>query len=213
MRNRFKKLRDPKVVRKILAVVLVIGLVASYLFLQKTRNRVSIEDSQIMAPLININPDVAGELSEMDAVEGHSVKSGDALAVVGGETLRAQSDGLIISASDQTGSTVSPQSQTPLIQMINPIDLRVVGTLDENKGLSKIQVGQVVSFTVDALPGQIFWGYVDEVGPTAKATQLAFSISSERPVQQFEIYVRFDSSSYPQIKNGMSAKMKIYTNE
>jgi multidrug efflux pump subunit AcrA (membrane-fusion protein) len=96
--------------------------------------------------------------------------------------------------------------------MINFADMRVAGTIDENKGLDKVKIGQTVSFTVDALPGTTFWGYVDEISPTAKQTQLQFSVSSERPTQQFLVYARFNSYAYPQIKNGMSAKMTVYTN-
>jgi multidrug resistance efflux pump len=77
--------------------------------------------------------------------------------------------------------------------------------------LDQIKVGQVVSFTIDAFPGKTYWGYVDEVAPTAKTSQLSFSISSERPTQQFIVYARFNSAKYPEIKNGMSAKMTVYT--
>jgi multidrug resistance efflux pump len=96
--------------------------------------------------------------------------------------------------------------------MINFADMRVTGTIDENKGLDSVKIGQIVSFTVDALPGEIFWGYIDEISPTAKQTQLQFSVSSERPTQQFLVYARFNAYAYPQIKNGMSAKMTVYTN-
>jgi len=41
--------------------------------------------------------------------------------------------------------------------MINFADMRVAGTIDENKGLDKIKIGQIVSFTVDALPSMTFW--------------------------------------------------------
>jgi hypothetical protein len=90
--------------------------------------------------------------------------------------------------------------------------MRIAGTIDENKGLDKVKIGQVVAFTVDALPNQTFWGYVDEIGVTSKQTALQFSVSSERPTQQFLIYARFNAYKYPQIKNGMSAKMTVYTN-
>jgi multidrug resistance efflux pump len=112
-------------------------------------------------------------------------------------------------ANNQLGSSAGPTN--PVVQIINPNDMRIAGTIDENKGLSDIHVGQVASFTVDALPGQNFWGYVDEISPSAKTTALSFSISSERPTQQFVVYVRYDANKYPEIKNGMSAKLTIYT--
>jgi multidrug resistance efflux pump len=102
-------------------------------------------------------------------------------------------------------------TQTQLVQLINTNNIRVAGTLGENKGLNQIRVGQVTSFTVDAFPGKMYWGYVDEISPSAKQTQLSFSISSERPTQQFVIYAKFNAAQYPEIKNGMSAKMTVYT--
>jgi len=207
MKKIISKIRNPKVLRVIFITILVALLTGGYIFYEKFHDRVNIDNSQIMAPIINIS--ATGKLTELDAIEGHTVREGDVLAVVGGNTLRAQTDGLIVAASDEVGGVVSQTA--PLVQMIRPEDMRVVGTLDENKGLDIIHVGQPISFTVDALPGQTFWGYVDEVSPTAKTTQAAFSISSERPTQQFEVFARFNSRSYPGIKNGMSAKMVVYT--
>lgn len=180
-----------------------------FLYFRSVSGRILIDKSQIQAPLITISPSTMGKVQEMDVKEGQYVQSGDTLAVVGSETLRAQTDGLVISASDLTGSTVNQATQ--LIQMIRPSNMRVVGTLDENKGLYRIKVGQPVSFTVDALPGKVFWGYIDEISPSANIPVFSFSASTERPTQQFSIYARFDTSRYPDIKNGMSAKMTVFT--
>lgn len=209
MKKLFKKIRNPKVLRIIVCIILVILICGGYFYYEKTNGRVKIDNSVMQAPIISVSPTAPGILSELDAVEGHFVKTGDVLAVVGSETIRAQSDGLVVASNNQVGGTVSPA--IPLIQMIKPQDLRVVGTIDENKGLDQLKIGQVITFTVDAYPEKTFWGYVDEIGPTAKQTQVAFSISSERPTQQYQVYARFDAVSYPQIKNGMSAKMTVFT--
>lgn len=174
-----------------------------------TGGKTYVDKSLIQAPIITVSPTTAGKVQEIDVKEGQTVSAGDTLAVVGSETLRAQTDGLIISANDLTGSTVNQATQ--LIQMIRTVNMRVAGTIDENKGLSEIRVGQVVSFTVDALPGKTFWGYVDEISPSANQQVFSFSTSTERPTQQFTVYTKFDTSNYPDIKNGMSAKMVIYT--
>ncbi|HZE87050.1 MAG TPA: biotin/lipoyl-binding protein [Methylomirabilota bacterium] len=202
----FKNKNFLKKVGIILVVLLVIG---GAIFFLKTTNRVFIDNSIIAAPVITISPTTSGKLKELDVTEGQKVAKGDTLAVVGGETIRTDTDALVILSNNQIGSSVGPQTQ--LMQLIRPIDVRVAGTLDENKGLNTIHVGQVVSFTVDAFPGKTYWGYVDEVSPTAKQTQLSFSISNERPTQQFIIYARFDTTKYPEIKNGMSAKMTVFT--
>jgi multidrug resistance efflux pump len=191
------------------SVCVVFLLICLFIYFEKTTGRVYIDHSLIQAPIITISPSLSGKVQEIDVKEGQTVENGDTLAVVGSETLRADTDGLIVSASDLTGSVVNQQTQ--LIQMIRPVNLRVVGTIDEDKGLKDIRVGQVISFTIDALPHNIYWGYVDEISPSATAPAFSFSTSSERSVQQFTIYAKFDSTSYPVIKNGMSAKMTVYT--
>ena len=202
----FKNRNFWKTIGGILILILLIGL---YIFYKETHGKIYIDNSTLQAPVIVISPSSAGKVQEMDVKEGQTVQKGDTLAIVGSETLRAATDGLIITASDLTGSAVNPQTQ--LIQMIRPVNLRVTGTVDENKGLKDIRIGQVVSFTIDALPDNTYWGYVDEISPSAIAPAFSFSTSTERPTQQFTVYAKFDSSAYPELKNGMSAKMTVYT--
>lgn len=190
----------------IFIILLAAGI---YIYYQLTDGRVFISNSIIQAPVITVSPSIYGRVTEIDAKEGQKVQSGDTLAVVGSETIRAATDGLITSATDLTGSNVNPQTQ--LIQMIRPVNMRVAGTIDENKGLNNLRIGQSVSFTIDALPGKTFWGYIDEISPSALTQVFSFSTSTERPTQQFEVYAKFDSSQYPEIKNGMSASMVVYT--
>jgi multidrug resistance efflux pump len=95
--------------------------------------------------------------------------------------------------------------------MIDPNELRVVGTIDENKGLSEIKVGNVASFTVDAFGNKKFTGVVEEVSPTSKESGVTFSISDKREIKQFTVKIKYDTLAFPDFKNGMSAKIKIYT--
>jgi multidrug resistance efflux pump len=209
MKRTIAKFRERQFLKKVGIVVLILLIIGAVVVYEELANRVFIDDSLIQAPIITVSPSTTGTVQEIDVTEGQTVQKGDTLAVVGSQTIRALTDGLIISAPNITGSSVGPQTQ--LIQMIQPVDMRVAGTLDENKGLDDIKVGQVVSFTVDAFPGKTYWGYVDEIAPTAKTAQLSFSISSERPTQQFVVYANFDATKYPEIENGMSAKMTVYT--
>lgn len=203
------KIREPKTMRILLIIALAIAIIGGYLFYAKLADRVFIDDSLISAPIVTFSPTTPGQILSLKVYDGEKVKRGDALAIVGTSTLNAYQDGLVVSTNRAVGSVAT--QQTPVVQMINFADMRVAGTIDENKGLDLIKVGQAVSFTVDAFPGQTFWGYIDEISPTAKQTQLQFSVSSERPTQQFLIYAKFNAYDYPQIKNGMSAKMTVYT--
>jgi multidrug resistance efflux pump len=207
MKNLFSKIR--KNLRLLLAVILIAIVVGGFYYWQIRKGRIFIDDSLINATIINVAPTTAGRLLEMEVQEGKFVKKGDTIAIVGGETIRSTVDGLVVMVNNQIGGSLTPQNS--VAQLIDPSQMRIVGTIDENKGLNKLRVGQVASFTVDAYPGQTFWGFVDEVSPTAKQTQLSFSISSERPIQQFQVYVRFPASKYPMLKNGMSAKLTVFT--
>lgn len=208
--NKLKELLKNKTYVRTLYIVLAVILLAggSYVYLSKT-DRVSVENSVVEAPLVSLTPDVAGRLNSISVTEGQEVTKGDAIAVVGSNVVRAYSDGKIISVNRSIGNMVSPQ--VAVAQMVNSNEMRINGTIDETKGLNRVKAGQIVSFTVDALPGKVFWGYVDEVSESAKQTQVSFSISSTRPTQQFNVYANFDSAKYPEIKNGMSAKMTVYT--
>lgn len=210
MKNLIQKIRQPKILRVLIGILFIAIVTASYVYIEKTRSRIFIDDSLVYAPVTTISPTSAATLSEIAVYEGETVKKGDPIAIVGGQTLFTDTDGLVSMANNQLGSLVT--STTPVAQIVRTSDMRIAGTLDENKGLNDIRIGQVASFTIDALPNQTFWGYVDEISPSAKQTQLTFSISSERPTQQFVIYARFNAAAYPAIKNGMSAKMTVYTN-
>jgi multidrug resistance efflux pump len=201
--------KDKKFQQQFLVLtILFIAALTGYYFL-KTADRVFIENSIVQAPITSISNDIPGKLMKNLVFEGDVVKKGDSLAMVGTDTLKSYADGMVIKVNRQIGSIVN--AQTPIVQTINLNDMKIVGTIDENKGLEKIKLGQAVSFTLDTYPTKEFWGYVDEVAPSAKQTSLAFSISSERPTQQFEVFVKFDAHKYPEIKNGMSAKMYVFT--
>lgn len=209
MKNIFKQLKRPVVWRTLLVILVAVLVIGGYVYYEKNRDRIFIDTSIVSAQVITIAPVVPEKLIEQDAYEGERIKKGDMIAATDSQTLFAETDGLIILANNQIGGIVS--AQNPIAQIIDLSDMRIAGTLDENKGLDQVKTGQVVSFTVDALPGREFFGYVDEISPSAKQTQLAFSISSERPTQQFVVYARFDANKYPEIRNGMSAKMTVYT--
>lgn len=209
MKKVLNKLKKPQNLRIFLSIIIAIIVILSVIMYEKRQGRVQIDNSVVSAPIISIAPETPGKLLLFPIYENELVKKGDVLAVVGSQTLRADTDGLIITANNQIGGLASATS--PVTQLIRLDDMRIAGTVDENKGLNAIHVGQIASFTIDALPGRKFWGYVDEISPSAKQTQLSFAISSERPTQQFVVYIRFDARRYPEIKNGMSAKLTIFT--
>jgi multidrug resistance efflux pump len=186
--------------------IIIVAAIAAYLIL--SNNRVTIDDSTIQAPLIDLAPAGSGRLNAVYVNEGDMVAANTPVAEVGTEIITSKVAGLIVDVNDTVGANVAPGET--VVTEIDPSQLRVVGSIDEDKGLSKIAVGDPVHFTVDAYSGKTFLGVVDEVAPTSNASGVVFSISDARAEQTFDIKARFDTAAYPQLKNGMSARMYVY---
>lgn len=183
-------------------------ILLAILVYKSVSSRIAIDRSVILAPIIVINPQSEGVLQAVFVKAGDLVTKGESVAQVGGEILQAGVDGQIINIQNVPGQVFLPGQA--VVSMIQPKELRVVGTIDEDKGLSKIKVGDPVSFTLDAFSGQTFTGIVDDISPTSNDSAVAFTISDKRETRQFDIKVLYDIAAHPEFKNGMSAKMKIY---
>jgi multidrug resistance efflux pump len=95
--------------------------------------------------------------------------------------------------------------------MVDPSALRVVGEVQEDKGLKDMKVGQRVEFTVDAFGGKKFAGTIDEISPASQTSDVVFSVSDQRQEQNFDVKIKFDTAQHPELKQGMSAKIWVYT--
>jgi multidrug resistance efflux pump len=211
MKQKIHKLIKSPIGKIIIFSLILLAIIGSSLFYLLTNHRVKTDTAQVQTPIVDVVPTTPGHLLETYVNEGDKISKGDILALTDTGTIKSYTDGYVVKVNQQIGALFS--AQTPIVETIDPNQSRIVGEIDENKGLSQIKPGQVASFTVDALPGKKFFGFVDEVSPTATQDQLSFSISSARPVRQFEVFIKFDSQKYPEIKNGMSAKLVIYTKD
>lgn len=192
------------------AVLVIASAAAGVIYWRLTATAVSIDNSLVSAPLIELSPTISGKLQKVFVNEGDLVAANAPVAQVGNELVKAKVAGQIVSVPNTIGSLVNA-GQTA-VQMIDPSQLRIVGRLDENKGLDRIAIGDRASFTVDAFGGKQYSGVVDEIAPTAVSSGVVFNISDQRPTQQFDIKVRFDTSAYPELRNGMSARLTVYPN-
>jgi multidrug resistance efflux pump len=195
-------------IRTGIIVLVIAAIVAAFVYVQVINKRIYVDTTTIQAPEIDLAPSQAGILEDVYVNEGDEVAANQTVARVGDQLIQSKVAGLIISVPDTVGAQVN--AGTPVVTMIDPTALRVVGEVDEDKGLDRIKVGDPVTFTVDAFGSKQFSGVVDEIAPTSQQTQIVFNISDQREEQQFDVKVRFDTSAYSQLKNGMSAKMWIY---
>jgi multidrug resistance efflux pump len=190
------------------AVALVLVIVGGLLYWQSAATRVGIDTSLISAPVIDLSPTAPGQLQEVYVNEGDVVAANTPVAKVGDEIIKTKIAGEIVGVQNSIGKSFNPGQA--VVSMIDPLLLRVVGTIDENKGLDKIHTGQLASFTVDAFGSKQYQGIVDEVSPSSNQSDVVFNISDTRQTMQFNIKVRFDQNQYPELKNGMSAKLTVY---
>lgn len=188
-------------------LIIAAGAIAAYFIVSK--GRVSIDTASIQAPLINLTSAMPGRLDTVYVHTGDVVAANQPVALVGAQTITSKVAGLIVDVNGAVGASI-PAGAT-VVTMIDPSQMRVVGRIDENKGFTQIQIGDPITFTVDAFDGQTFTGVIDEVAPTSNQSGIVFNISSQRQVQQFDVKARFDTSAYSQLRNGMSARMSIYT--
>ncbi len=203
-----EKNKRNKIIAGVAVAVIVLGSIAGFIYWTISSGSIYVENSMVSAPVINLAPAFGGTLQEVFVNVGDKVQTSAPIARVGNELLKAQSAGQILSISTDIGASYGPGKT--VATMINPEDLRVVGQVQEDKGLKFIKVGQAATFTVDAFGSKKYLGIVDQVSPTSNVGDIVFNISNSRQENDFDVKVRFDITQYPELKNGMSAKLWIY---
>ena len=208
MENPKKSIFAKPWVQSITGIIIIIAIAIGILAYKSISAYVAIDNSSVSAPIISISTETSGTLDEVYVKSGDIVIAGQPLARVGSEILKSKIDGEIIYTSNTPGQVFN--SSQAIIKMIDPKELRIIGTIKENAGLSKIKVGNPVSFTLDAFDTEKYTGIVEEISSTSKDSSVVFSISDKREVKEFAVKVKYDTSLYTKFKNGMSAKMKVY---
>ncbi|MGB7957419.1 MAG: hypothetical protein WCF77_01055 [Minisyncoccia bacterium] len=203
-----KKTNHQSAAFKILGVIIVAVAVGGGIYWYVSSQSVYIDQSVVMAPVINLSPTTSGPLQAVFVNVGDTVTANQPIARVGGEIVESKTSGEIVSIDKNIGE-LENSGQSVVATMVDPTQLRVVGHLDENKGLSSVQVGDVAKFTVDTFASETYYGVVDEVGQTSQVSATS-NIFNQRPVNEFDVYVRFDPARYPELKDGMSARIWVY---
>lgn len=127
-------------------------------------------------------------------------------------TLTAPIPGLVVYLEIWKGGTMSKvqEGDSPWggQGLINLPDLStmIVETTVSEVDVSKIELGQQVDITLDAIPGPVFSGTVSDIGTLAHRKERGSEINV------FDVEVLIDSSD-ERLKPGMSAKVDIIINE
>jgi multidrug resistance efflux pump len=196
--------------KSLIGVVTIFLILGLFIYWRMVSGKVNIDNSSIEAPIINLSSSTPGILEDVYVKEGDVVSANTPVAKVGSEIITSKVDGIIVGINKQQGQYFGVG--TTVVSMINTGEERVIGKIDEDKGLVDIKVGQPATFTVDAFGNEVFDGVVSEISPMSNQSGVVFNISDKREIKKFDIKVRFDTNKYNMLKEGMSAKIKIYTN-
>jgi len=192
------------------ALLIVVIAIGGFAYWQYHSTRILIDKAQITAPEIDLGPSAPGVLQEVFVRVGDEVPADTVVARVDNQSIKTKVGGLVISVQKDVGKRFNPGEA--VVSLIDPRELRVVGRIQEDEGLKDVRVGQPVSFTVDAFGSRVFYGTVDAVAPTSNESGIVFNISDKRETREFNVSVRYDLTTYPELRNGMSAKIIVDKN-
>jgi multidrug resistance efflux pump len=201
------KLQNKKLLYSLAGALVVILIIGGTLYYLYTLQSIYIDKSEIVASEIDLSPTIGGPLQEVMVKAGDQVSENEVVARVGDELIKAKSAGIVINVNDNIGMNFT--ARQTVVAIIDPNNLRVVGHLDEDKGLADVRIGQSATFIVDAYGSKKYLGVVDEISELPSNVGVVFSISDKRAIKQYDIKVRFNINDYPELKNGMSAKIWI----
>jgi multidrug resistance efflux pump len=206
--NIFGKLAQNKLLIAILAILIIGGTIGGFAYWKIIQTRVYTDKAEVSAPTIELAPENSGILQETYVNIGDLVEANTAVARVGDMLIKTKVKGLVINVNKDIGQLFN-RGQA-VVTMIDPNELRIVGQVTEDKGLRDIKIGQRAIFTVDAFGSNAYDGVVDEISPTSRQGDIVFNISDKRQEKEYNVYIIFDITKYPELKNGMSAKLWIY---
>lgn len=208
IKNPEQKNNRTKIVLAALAALVIATGIGGLIYWYVTSQRVYTDNADLEAPVVNLAPTTSGTLQEVFVNKGDQIAANTVVAQVGNELIKSKTAGIVSDVEDNVGAIFNPGET--VVTMYDPTELRVVAHVDEDKGLSDIQIGQHTVFTVDAFGSKKYQGVVDEISPSARQNDIVFSISDARPTNVFDVKIRFDTTEYPELENGMSAKVWIY---
>jgi multidrug resistance efflux pump len=201
-----KKTSRKQLISGLLALALI-AVIAGTAYWLNGQRYVYTDKALVSAPLIKLAPHAPGELKKVFVSQGDHLSGLQAVARVGDEMIDTQVAGTAVIVQKDIGTVYQPGQA--VVTMIDPRELRVVAQVEEDKGLKDIHVGQSVLFSVDAFPSNDYVGEVEAVSQTSHEGDVVFNISDTRQENNFDVKISYDESKYPELQNGMSAKVWI----
>ncbi|RNB80119.1 HlyD family secretion protein [Brevibacillus fluminis] len=205
----------------LILMVLVCGGVGGYYWYQGA-NYISTEDARLTGDIYRVMPKMSGKLMQLNVQEGDSViadqpvgqvdSSNLATNLLDNAVLRAPITGKVIKTQAKVGEVVA--AGQPIAMVVDKNSLYLSANIEETN-LSRLHVGEVVDFTVDAFPGNHFTGKLSEIGEATNSTFSLLPATSTsgnftKVTQRIPIKIAIDSTNGIELSPGMSAVIKIH---
>ena len=120
-------------------------------------------------------------------------------------TIRTPEDGIVMFAKDWSGKTYGKDSEIniwrPLIATLPDMSVALSETFIREIDIAKVEIGDSVRITIDALPDKVFWGKVIHIATIGEDHK-------DFDMKAFKVLIRFERSD-KDMKPGMSANNDI----
>ncbi|MEW5898013.1 MAG: HlyD family efflux transporter periplasmic adaptor subunit [Bacillota bacterium] len=215
-------MKNKKIILIVAALmILSLGAVSFYYWYMNTYY-VATEDARVDTDIFRVSPRISGEILAIHGEEGQAVRAGEVVARLDDTTLspsanpdlvlvRSPIDGMVVKRLARPGEMAAPGQ--PILMVINPREFYVTANLEEDK-LRRVQVGQKVDISLDALPGMKFSGRVERIGKASLSTFSLLPASSgstfTKVVQRVPVKIVFDERPKEYVEVGTNAYVRIH---
>ncbi|MDR0463312.1 MAG: efflux RND transporter periplasmic adaptor subunit [Pseudomonadales bacterium] len=158
-----KEKKDKSIVIVIIATLLLIAVaIFGFSFHAQSSSHIVTDNARVTTTLVPIVSLATGTLERDLVTEGQRVETNEVVGwVENGGAIRSPIDGLIVHSSVVQNQIVSPA--TPVAIVADTSDIHIVANIEEDYIL-RVQRGQEVVITIDALGRDRFAGYVADIG-------------------------------------------------
>lgn len=150
-----------------LAAAIAGGVYAGVHFYSQSVNYVITDNARVTTTLISVASNVPGSLERFTVYEGRHVEENEIIGwVENGEAMRAPFNGLVVQTNAVQDQLVAPGEPLALIADLG--GLHIQANIEETE-ITKVQLGQPVTVTIDGFGNRQFDGYVSEIGHVTQA--------------------------------------------
>lgn len=151
----------------LLAIPILGGFGVWYYFHYQGTTYLTTENARVHTTLFHITPPMTGTLERFTIREGQHVRKNELMGwIEHGESFRSPINGLVVRTFAEQNQTV--WATEPIAVIADTADLHIQANVEEVY-ISRLQIGQAVTVTIDALGRQRFNGYIAEIGRVTDA--------------------------------------------